>query len=382
MLLRVIYQGLYGGWLCAMAMVVYADTVPNLYEATIPVRSQDREERDDAIRLALVEVLVRVSGRNNIAESEEYPRIKGSLVNATNYAQQFRFRDKTPNKYSAAAELPLELWVKFDPVVVNKLLRDNNVPIWDKTRPGTLLWLVVEERGQRELFSQGSNNVTRAVLDERARIRGLPIHYPLLDVTDSAALQVSEVWGNVAEVILQASQRYQNESVLVGRLSHESSGLWTARWTLYHDGRKQDWNASAVAMNQAIDLAINGTTDYLASRYAQVSQAEDSIITVQIKDIKSLTDYNRTVKYLRSLTQTKAVNLLSVQADSAVFKVTTSVGRLGLARSIALSQILLSDFLEKTPQNLPNIQGQLSPANVVAGSVAPVVPDLVYRLSP
>lgn len=382
MWLRVIYQGLFGGWLGVMALAVYADTVPDLYEATIPVKNQEREGRDEAIRLALIEVLVRVSGRKNIAESEEYPRIKGSLVNATNYAQQFRFRDKTPNKYITAGELPLELWVKFDPVVVNKLLRDNNVPIWDKTRPGTLLWLVVEERGQRELFSQGSNNAVRAVVDERARIRGLPMHYPLLDNVDSAALQVSEVWGNFAEIILSASQRYQNESVLVGRLLHESSGLWTARWSLYHDGRKQDWNVTAVAMDQAIDLAINNTTDYLATRYAQVSQTEDSTITVQIKDIKNLTDYNRAVKYLRSLTQTKAVNPLTVQANGAVFKVTTSAGRLGLARAIALSQILQSDFPEKAPLPLPNPQAQSPQATTPITSVAAVTPDLVYRLSP
>ena len=325
MLLRVIYQGLFCSWLCAVAVGAYADIVPDLYEATIPVKSQDREDRDEAIRRALMEVLVRVSGRQNIAESEEHPRIKGSLVNATNYAQQFRFRDKTQNKYIAAGELPLELWVKFDSVVVNKLLRDNNVPIWDKTRPGTLLWIVTDERGQRKLFSQGSNNAVRALLDERARIRGLPIHYPFLDTTDTSVLQVSEVWGNFSEVILRASQRYQNESVLVGRLSHEPSGSWTARWTLYHDGRMQDWNANAVAINQAVDLAINNAADYLASRYAQASQAEDSIVMIQIKDLKNLADYNRTVKYLRSLAQTKAVNPLSVQADAAVFKVTTSI---------------------------------------------------------
>lgn len=382
MWLRAIYQGLVVGWLCTVTVVVYADIVPDLYEATIPVKSQEREDRDDAIRLALMEVLVRVSGRNNIAESEEYPRIKGSLANATNYAQQFRFRDKTQNKYISASELPLELWVRFDPVVVNKLLRDNNVPIWDKTRPGSLLWLVVDERGQRELFSQTTNNAVRSLLDTRARIRGLPIHFPLLDSTDNAALQVSEVWGNFEEVILRASQRYQHESVLVGRLSHEPSGLWTARWTLYHDGRKQDWSVSAVAMNQGIDLGINNTTDYLATRYAQASQAEDSTITVQIKNIKSLADYNRAVKYLRALTQTKAVTTQSVQADVAVFKVITSAGRLGMARSIALSQTLLADLPEKTPVNMLNVPGQPPPANTVVSNTAPLVPDLIYRLSP
>ncbi|MBI3562591.1 MAG: DUF2066 domain-containing protein [Gammaproteobacteria bacterium] len=353
-----------------------ADVVADMYEATIPVKSQDRQARDDAIRAALVEVLTRVSGRSQIGESEEYPRIKASLVNATNYAQQFRYREATPAGAAGADGNNLELWVKFDPVVVNKLLRENNIPVWDKTRPSTLVWLVSDEHARRDVIGQASDNPLRLALEQRAQRRGLPIRLPQMDLNDRNTIQINDVWVNNDVAIRQASQHYPSDAILVGRLLLLPNGQWNANWTLYHEGRKLDWAVNNVDLEAAVGLGVDKTAEALAQRYAQLVQGEDSVVLVQVKGIHTLTDFNRSVKYLRSLSQVKSVSPQWVQADMAIFRVTTQGGRLGLARAVSLSEIFSAEVQDTTAAASP------SPTPIGASQIATPTPELTYRLVP
>lgn len=356
----------FGLGLMAVMLNARAEVVANMYEATVPVKSQERPDRDDAIRLAFTEVLVRVSGRTSIADSDDYPRIRAALVNATNYAQQFRFRDKGQQKYVTAGEASLELWVKFDPVVVNKLLRDSNVPVWDRTRPATLVWLVTDERARRDILSQASSGLVRNAVDERSRARGVPLILPQMDITDRNTLQINEAWSNKEEALRRAAQRYPSDAMLVGRLLLLPSGQWNANWTLYHEGRKLDWAATNAPLATAVNLGIDNTAESLAQRYAQLVQGDESVVFLQINGVRTLNDFNQAQKYLRSLSQVKSVNPQLVQSDAVIFRINTTAGRLGLARAISLSQVLSAE----------------TGANGTAGQSGNLVAELVYRLVP
>lgn len=362
--------------LTVAGITAYAEVVTDMYEATITVKTQERQDRDEAIRTALAQVLVRVSGRTQIADSDEFPRIKAALVNATNYAQQFRYRDKSQQKYLAAGESALELWVKFDPVVVNKLLRENNIPLWDKNRPTTLVWLVSDERAHREILGQASTGLIRSALDDLTHARGLPVILPKMDLTDRNAIQVSQVWNNNAEAIQAASARYSSDAILVGRLQLLPSGQWNTSWSLLHEGRKQEWSTSNVALTNAVSLGIDQTSEYLSQRFAHLVQGEDSLVLVQVKNIRTLTDFNRTVKFLRTLSQVKSVSPQLVQGENVVFRVNTSAGRLGLAHAISLSAILNADSSTTTTSVSP------SPSPTATTQSGSVTPELVYLLAP
>lgn len=376
---RAIYVGLRFSVMATcllLGIVLHAEVVTDMYEATIGVKTQERQDRDDAIRAALAEVLVRVSGRTQIADSDDYPRIKAALVNATNYAQQFRYRDKSQQKYLAAGEPAVELWVRFDPVVVNKLLRENNIPIWDKNRPATMVWLVTDERARREIVGQASTGLVRNALDNRVHARGLPVILPKMDLTDRNAIQVNQVWNANEEAIRAASARYSSDAILVGRLQLLSSGQWNVSWSLFHEGRKQDWSTSNVALTNAVSLGVDQTSEYLSQRFAHLAQGEDSLVLVQVKNIRTLADFNRTVKFLRSLSQIKSVSPQLVEGETAVFRVNTSAGRLGLAQAISLSTMLTSDNSTVTTPVTP------TPAATTSSQFGTVTPDLVYLLAP
>jgi hypothetical protein len=363
--------------LICTAGVAVADEVANLYEASVPVESQDKEKRTDAIRIAFTQVLMRVSGRGDIADANQFPAITQAIDSATRFAQQYRYIKSTPALDTQQPKL--ELWVRFDENAVGKLLRDNRLPVWGSTRPSTLLWLVVDNRGQRELLGADSRNDTYTILQDRAKLRGLPLRLPLLDLTDRSALHTSDVWGNFESTIMQASLRYQTEAVLVGRVFQSYGGSWTARWSLYAESGRDDWAVTGTSLADVLIPGIDKTAEALATRYAQVDQVDTGSVLVEVKAIKGLADYNRVLKYLQSIAHVTSVQPAELTAESAVLRVTIPGGRLAVARAVALGRVLAAEPIESVP--VATLPGTTAKDNPTADPGL-VVADLVYRLIP
>ena len=341
-----------------------ADVVDDLYLAKVVVESQDREAREEAIRAGLNQVLVRVTGSNQVLS---VPAIEASLEQPTRYVQRFRYE-----KQELAGQTQLLLSVQFDESVITKLLHDNQLPVWGRTRPATLLWLVVDDRRKRRLISNDSDDEARRIMEEQAKLRGLPLRFPLYDLADRANLSVTDIWGNFEEAILQASGRYQTEAVLVGRVYRASGNSWSGRWTLYSQGRQQNWQTGGESLDVALLPGISQTTETLAQRYAQV----ESVITtdqlrVQVHGVKGLPDYDRVVRYLTSLDAVSQVQPYLVSDEGVIFTLTSRRGRLAVSQSIALGHILVADANQPPPPTGANNPGNVSPSA-----------DLVYRLVP
>jgi hypothetical protein len=364
-------------FLFSLAGLAVADEVTNLYEASVPVENQDKDIRTDAIRTAFTQVLIRVSGRSDIGDAQQFPAIAQAINTATAFAQQYRYI-KTPPPADGQPS-GLALWVRFDETALGKLLRDNHLPVWGTTRPATLLWLAVDNRGQRELLGADSRNETYTILQDRAKLRGVPLRLPLLDLTDRTSLHVSDVWGNFESTILQASQRYQTEAVLVGRVFQSYDGKWTGRWSLYVESGRDDWTVTGSTLADVLNPGIDKTAESLALRYAQVYQVDTGKVLVEVKAIKGLADYNRVVKYLQSISHVTAVQPVELAAASAVFQVTIPGGRLAVARAVSLGRVLASEPVESVPvASLPTATAK----DTVKPDPGVLVPDLIYRLVP
>lgn len=352
-----------------------ANVVERLYEAVVPVKDQSRDERSNAIRLAFTEVLIRVSGQIHIAEVPDYPAIQTALQQATRYAQQFRYVHQSDSAAGRA------LWVRFDENAVNKLLHDNQLPVWSATRPATIAWLVVDNHGRREIIGNNQTHPAQSWLKQRAKQRGLPLNLPLLDLTDRGNIRVSDIWGNFEDTILDASHRYQTEAVLVGRIFQTPSGYWQARWTLYNNGRRNDWSVTGAVMSEVIDPGIDSTAQTLAERYAHTGQSQSDVVLVKINDVKGLKNYSRVYDYLSGLSAVTDVQPLVIKADSIVFRLTTRSGRLGVARAVSLGHTLISETANaQTQQAIAALPGTNQPTGQL--QVSQVIPDLVFRLVP
>ena len=361
--------------LCLTSLPLSAAQLSGLYAAAVPVTGQTQQERRSAIRQAFAEVLVKVTGNR---QATVQPSLQQALQRSLYYVQQFRYRPApalAPGDGQEVTPPAQELWVSFDARAVNQLLYDSAVPVWGRARPATLIWLAVEDQGRRELVGADTRAELQVALEQEARRRGLPLFFPLLDLEDQRQLHFADIWGNFGDAILQASRRYHSEAVLAGRLHHRADGQWESRWTLYLNEAAAQWSTQGATALEVLAAGVDGATTRLAARYAQRinNGVTGNRVMITVRDVNTLNDYARTLKYLQSLDLVRRVQIVSVSPSQLVFRISIRGSRQGLVQVIAFGGTLAA--LGSEPGAPPRV--------VAAGATSsPAPPGLSYRLLP
>ncbi len=305
--------------------------VSGLYEIEIPVNSQQRDERRQAIRDGFALVLVKVSGKSDVNQLSEVASLVQSSVN---FVQQYRYTSRpgmVPND-------PVQkiLWVSFDPAAVKKALWTAGVQVWGRARPSTLLWIAMEDSGQRLIIDANSVGEIRPALEIYADNRGMPIFFPLMDLQDQATLKFADVWGNFRSNIEKASERYQTEALLVARMLRIDENFWDSYWTLYQGDKVTSWVARG-PMNDMLSAGVNSSADILASRFAERAGTGLNVARLKVLGINNLNAYGAVNRYLKSLGPVKDVNAVHVSDNSVIFNIGLRTDRASLVQALALS---------------------------------------------
>ncbi|MFV1983720.1 MAG: DUF2066 domain-containing protein [Thiohalomonadales bacterium] len=373
------------GFLLLSSLPVSAEVVKRLYDVEIPVNSQNRKERTEAIKSGLAIVLVKVTGRSAVSELLE---LEDVYRIAPQFVQQYRYRKMTKKDLSAnvdrieSEKLPTKkLWIRFNKKAINKMLRQRNLPVWGQTRPSALIWFVVDENGRREFIGNDRDNIFHETILNYSKTRGLPVRFPLMDLTDRLNIKTGDIWAGFDGVILNASERYNTEAVIVGRAFKSFTGLWNIRWTLYLGGQIQTWDFQDIEIAAAITPGIDQVTDNLSVRFTQVNINQDNNqVLLKVTNIEDLADYTRVVQYISSITSVVQIQPYVLNKNNVIFNLTTRGGRIAVAQSISLGRLFV-----KEDTNIPNItidnsvteQGQVDTSQNTDVSV---VYDLKYRL--
>ena len=144
--------------------------VAGLYEAEVPVTGQNALERVAAIRSALEEVLVKVSGKADVAQ---LPQLEPLLSQADQWVQRYQYRAAPPGGGPPSPPLAQLLWMSFDRETINQRLYEAGIPVWGINRPSTLLWLAVDEGGERYLLGGDNRPDLQAMVNTDARRAGV-----------------------------------------------------------------------------------------------------------------------------------------------------------------------------------------------------------------
>lgn len=329
------------GW--AAASPGWADDVTGLYEAEVPVTGQGSAERTAASRAALAEVLVKVSGREDAVQQ---PALKPMLDQAEQWVQRYQYRAITHQApVSAMTDVPPPaqvLWVAFDRETINQRLSEATLPIWGANRPRTLLWLAMEEGSERFLVGGDSGTDLQPMILTHARQRGLPLTLPLMDLQDQSAVTVADVWGDFADAIAKASERYQPEAILVGRVYAAGPDKWQGRWTLYHRGGMTAWESAPALQEEVIAAGLNGAAEQFARRYA-ITLTPDVAgnVVLTVANVNSLTDYARALKYLQSLDAVAGVQVARVDGTAVSYRLKVRGQAEDLVRAIGWGKTLV-----------------------------------------
>lgn len=341
----------------------------DMYAAETVVADEGSDTRNAALSGLLAEVLVRVSGNAGIAGQ---PAARELINMAPSLVQQYRYRSADRD-----GETVRYLWARFDQPVVDRLMRERNLPVW-ASRPRVLLWIATESGGQRSLLNLDNEAEARVALQAQAQRRGLPLQLPLLDLEDQAQLTPADVWSNYQPGIRQASARYPHDLIVTGRLRSQAKGRWAGTWSILGRDASQDFQTPPQTLADGLASAVDQTQNLLAARYAPIAgPAGGSGTLVRFSDVYDLAAYGRLVGLLDSLGTVAQVALRHVDDASFTFEFQLRGGEQELVRALEGSGQLVAE-----PGPPP--QPITTPPVVPGGAAAPVTfepqPDLYYRL--
>jgi uncharacterized protein len=292
-------------WLALLSALVLAGsaqavTVLDLYETAQPLDGS----REAAFFEALKTVLVRVSGHRDAAT-----RV-GDINDPRKYVQRFGF----------TADNMLE--VGFDSASIDRLLSSAGLPIWGRERPATVVMFGAEDGGGWRWLASDTPAQERDAIERVARLRGLPLKWPVMDAQERAAASSD------APGLLQTAERYGADAVLLGR-----SRGGVVRWTLM----SRDGAAQATG---GIEDGVHLTADTFARVFAASATSLGSVV-VEVGGISNLEAYAATLNYLEGMTLVRGVALEQVSGEKMRFRLAVRGDAATLRRAIALDHRLV-----------------------------------------
>jgi len=323
----------------AVPLPAGAARLNHLFEAEVATTGRDNAARDAALRIALEEVLVRLTGSRAALQTHA---AAGLIGKPGRLVDQFRYIDIPATEDQARQ---LRLWVQFDGVTLSRELRQAGLPYWGAVRPDILVWLAVDDHGRRYLLSEdsqaevGQQAVATALLQATQR-QGLPLTLPLLDLEDRRAVKFTDVWGGFLGTVAAASVRYRPQVLITVRLARASAASeWRADWQLVDGSARQSWHSHTADLKALVDAGVADTAAWLAQRYAVVATRE-GVRTLVVEDIDNLKDYARVSRYLASLSAVDRVDVSRVDDREIVFRLELSADEHNLLQLIALGRVL------------------------------------------
>ena len=327
--------------------------VSGLYSQQIPVTNDGEAERNRAFKEALAAVVVKVSGDPRWLEN---PAIERAIAQAQNYVEATSY-------ISESIQLPLEdntasadtdeeqfytaeqriISVNFAAALIDELLEDADIPVWDGNRPSVLVWMVLQSSaGDREFLTADSNPEIVKVMQDFAAARGLPIIFPVLDFEDRRALTENVVWNLDEAAISIASERYGADSILAGRLHFTASDELVGLWQFQFQEEADVFDGFDSELQSYLYDPLNRITTRLAGYFAILPESIDGgSVRLRIDGIKNLNAYSSLLSYVENLGLVATVTTAEVDGERIELQLNLVGDTRQLYEQIALDRDLL-----------------------------------------
>ena len=313
-------------WLRAISILLlglahsaaHAAIIEDLYDAKVAVADQSEASQNAAIKQALKQVFIKVSGSEELLKQAQ---IVKNLAKASTLIRLYTY-EKVQNQ--------LYLVVNFDSEKVQNAIRTAGFPVWDKRRPDTILWLAIEPtRQDKQLLNNETQPDLVKRLKEQAQKRGIKVVLPVWDLNDMQMVGVYDIWGGFIQKISVASERYDFNSMLSARIYQASTDdvnaaqQWLSDWTLMDNGQVNSGQIQMSESEQIIDGLIDALASQLAQKYAinQQNRPQNALKTqITITNINSISRYAEVLKFLNGLSVVSNAILLEQQGSRATFE--------------------------------------------------------------
>lgn len=300
-----------------MSPHAFALSVDGLYDQEIGVQGQGDAERIRAYREGLTAVILKISGEQRWLRNSAVER---AIRDAQSYVQEVSYRTS-----SGALEQRNFINVRFDRSLVDRMLNDAGIPVWDQNRPAVMLWLVVQGAdGRRELLSADSDHPLLDIVKEFSRLRGVPLLFPLLDLEDRRNLPTDVAWSLDEQAIRLASARYGADAILSGRVLQSPSGELVGLWQFLFRDSVETFDSFERDLKAYADGALERVTGQLATHFGLIKLGQAMRVTLRVDAVDSAKDYVDLLQYIQGLAvvESASVSLLDgsgIELDVSLF---------------------------------------------------------------
>ncbi len=298
--------------LAGLPIAAPAEILRDLYLGETVVENRLVTERASGSGRALLQVLLRLTGRGWLPES---PAIQDALRDGSPYMRSYRYR-----RVELADEDELTLLsVQFEPRLVEQLLREAGFVLWPANRPNVVTWLV--QRGEEAQFlSPDLNPDVGALVENYTRRHGLPVRMPLMDLEDQARLSAEDVLRSKRRELWKASERYVADSVLGGFLSGAPGQAWVARWTYLYGKEAWSFAVSCADAPDCVRSALDAVRDFLVARQAlPPERSAPGSLRVEVGGVDHFSVYAGLLAYLRGLEQVQTAQPVYLEDERILF---------------------------------------------------------------
>lgn len=319
----------FAGLLACAALPAVGESA--LHEASVPIADRSDSARDAAVKQALSEVLVRLSGD---AATPTQPAGKALLGDANRYLLQYQYEGNEADG--------LFLRAGFEAAGVDAVLQQRGVTLWGRDRPPLLVWLAVDDGRRRYLLGNEDADPVLAAVQAAARRQGLQLILPLLDLEDQSKLTYTDVQTVSLERLLPASERYLPQAVLIGSLKPEGAA-WSGEWGLHYAGTDSRWKSDGIGLHAMLDAGLAQVDARMVAGTPKPASAvpqTQARVPVRVEGVRSAADYARVSTYLAGLPTVRNSALEAVDGRSLEFIVDVQGGAAGLEQVVALGGVL------------------------------------------
>ncbi len=310
--------------LCVFTIIGQSAERDYLYTGIVAIDSQEPSARDAAMQQALIQVFNKLTGSNK-------PTAVPTTAQASQWAQQFRYQDHS-------------IEVQFDQKSVDDFLKRNNVKVWTGERPLTLVWMAVEENGTQAIVGEYELSMIhwQQLFITDSKMRGIPVLFPLLDLTDQQQVALNDVWYHVGSALKPAAARYRAENTLSGRIFQNLQTLqWSADWLLILPNEQVGWQNEGATPAELIKASVDRFANEVVNRSEKnASTAEAGSIELTIDNVNNGQKYMHLLSYLQSLTVIDTMTPIKLTATSVIMQLKLSGSVEQLQQQIAAGQLL------------------------------------------
>jgi hypothetical protein len=199
-------------------------------------------------------------------------------------------------------------------------------------------------QGNREIIAAGDpvqsrdsgrsidrDRLLRQRILDMAERRGLPVLFPLLDSVDQRNVTLSDIWGGFDEQLLVASERYEADSILVGRIRADSSQR--NRWNYYFLNEERVWDGEP-------EFVLGLVADQLADEFAISGDAIMEYVDLAVSGIDSVDTYGDIQNLLAATNVIESFAISEIVGDRIRFRVEALGGVERLRRALQLAGLI------------------------------------------